>query len=171
MNTQNQSPFIPELPPNPDKIQKLFALRELLQKVADLKDQDNNTLFNYGDSHFRCGKMEEHPIVKTLSNEKPGHIHVCGTPACVAGWTGFLDPERSIRDEQYWDWNKEHAAKFLELTEGETNFLFLCQEYIDQDGTIIYPHWAEQDDDWLTLSDIPIKEAIKRIDFIIKQNE
>lgn len=170
MNTPNPSPFIPELPSNPDKIQKLFALRELLQKVADLKDQDNDVLFNYGDSHFRCGIMNDHPVVDILKKHYADTLHTCGTPGCVAGWTGLLDPEHAVSDENYWDCNKERAAHFLELTENESQFLFLCQEFIDHSGVILYPHWCDQTYG-PTLSAVPIQEAIKRIDFLIQQNE
>ena len=168
MNTQNHQPFIPELPDNPDKIQKLFALRELLQKVADLKDEAGDVLFNYGDSHMRGRIFEDHPVVNILNTENPGAIHSCGTPGCVAGWTGLLDPEHKITTNGSWAHNKERAKEFLELTEIESEFLFMGDAYFDSDGELLASSVYIR---YNSLSQAPITEAIKRIDFLIKQNE
>ena len=166
-----ENPFIPELPPNPDKIQKLFALRELLQKVADLKNDSGSPLFNYADSHFRNKLVNEHPVANILQQEAPEALHECGTPGCVAGWCGILDPKHSVSDTNWWDTNKLLARQFLELTSKEANFLFLCSEYYDHDeDEELYPCWIDQTYGG-NLASVPIEEAIKRLDFLIKQNE
>ena len=169
MNTQNpQDPFIPELPDNPDKIQKLFALRELLQKVADLKDEDGDVLFNYGDSHIRGTLYGDHPVVNILNTENPGAIHSCGTPGCVAGWVGILDSNHGTNHFKDWCSNKEEARQFLELTPEESEFLFMGDAYFDSDGELLASSVYRT---YSSLSQAPITEAIKRIDFLIKQNE
>jgi hypothetical protein len=163
MTTENPQPFIPELPKNPDKIQKLFALRELLQKVADLKDSDNRVLFNYGDSHFRSKIMNDHPTFRLLNEQTPEILEQCGTPGCVAGWAGVLDPEHWVCDTQNWTRNKIQARQFLELTFDEAEFLFMGDAYFDADDRMLYGS--------VELKDATIQEAIKRLDFLIKLNE
>lgn len=166
MTTQN--PFIPELPPNPDKLQKLFALRELLQKVANLKDKNGVQLFNYGDSHFRSRLFYDHPAFNILYAEAPLAVNHCGTPGCVAGWCGILDPSHSVTDAQGWNTNKNYAQEFLELTYDEAEFLFMGDSYRDEEGEELYPGILDK---YKCLSLAPIEEAIKRLDFLIKLNE
>lgn len=165
-----QKPFIPELPPNPDKIQKLFALRELLQKVAGLKDDKGCIVFDYGDSHIRHAQFDKHPVINILDQENAEALASCGTPGCVAGWCGLLDPVHTVCDTNYWDSNKAHATDFLELTNNEADFLFLCEGYYSDEGELLYLPWHDQDYG-PTLAYVPIEEAIKRLDFLIAQNE
>ena len=172
MTTPNPQPFIPELPPNPDKIQKLFALRELLQKVANLKDKNGVQLFNYGDSHFRSRLFYDHPAFNILYAEAPLAVNHCGPPGCVAGWAGVLDPDHSVCASQGWCTNYKNARRFLELTLDEGNFLFMGGPYYDEDSEDEdredYPDAIEK---YGSLSQVPIEEAIRRIDFLIKKNE
>ena len=166
MNTENHEPFIPELTPNADKIQKLVALRELLQKVADRKDVFDGTLFNYGFSHF--GPYEVHPLLDILRNDYLEVVHECGTPGCVAGWIGYLDTNHTITDTMDWVDSFNAGKEFLELTQEEAKFLFLALSYFPNEEDY-YPSWCEQG--YIFLNRVPISEAINRVSFLIKHNE
>jgi hypothetical protein len=163
-------PIIPELPSNPDKLQKLVALKELMLRV---KDRDASA-FNYS-THIRHKKdiSNDKPIYQDLKCETD-IINYCGSPACVAGWSVLLDP--TILDDEdtqfdFWLDVKLRQTDFLELTDMEADFLFMGNEYFDENGVSIYPDVYKGKGSWFSLAQVSIDEAIDRLSFLIKMTE
>lgn len=146
---------IPKLSPNPNKLQKLQALKKLLENVKD--DQPNAFDYSVGLSRTSGDRSRDYPIEEIQQFMTDNNIHLCGTPGCVAGWCAVLNSEAKDDYTTWWGDISTLSSQFLELTYRERGFLFMADEDFG------FPN--------LFLEDATIDDALERLSHIIYRVE
>ena len=139
-----------------------MANKERLQKVLDHLRNLDPKKFNYNKwvgevDGSNCGNLNA--ISRLINNE-------CGTTGCVAGWACAILVDKTNRSPVESICNV--AQDLLELTDREMRFLFYADPLLKHDE-VEYPGWwntGKYDDS--TMDDLPIQEAIDRLEFAIQ---
>lgn len=140
-----------------------MANKERLQKVLDHLRNLDPKKFNYNkwvSDINGCNYSTLGAINRLDKNE-------CGTTGCVAGWTCAIFKDQI--DFFAYDTICDKAQKLLELSFSQVRFLFYAESYYEG-NTQVFPDWEyrREYEHGADLDDVPIQEAIDRLEFAIQ---